>query len=528
MGAAVAALLAGCDRPPQVLQIAPTRGAQDVRSNQPVDITFDRAMDRASVAAHFHVTPSVQGSLTWVNDHELSFTHVPFDPRTQYQVALESGYRDADGTANTFRHSWTFETEAAPVLTDSGPSAGQRNVDPAATVTLTFTREMDAASLAGAVSLTPATPFVVRLDPADARRAIVAPVSLLNPGANYTVSIGQTALDIDGNRLASEGTVSFSTGAARPLQHWVGFVAQSPDSGTGAGVWAVGADRIPRELVSGPVTAFAWSPAGNRLLVRDQDGQWADEPLDGSPVPLHVRADWAGYLAPGDGYAFLAGDKLEVLRPDGTATQIATGVDEAATSPDGGSIAFVTAAGTGRGSEIDVYDVDLHAHYRLQADPGVIDGLAWAPDGLALAYRVDAGDTRHRVIHVRSLRDGSNTVVAIGQVSQPQWQADRQHLFVTAPVTLSTGITVTKVFRFTIGGQPGSPRPSDGLPSDTAVDVSSFSPSVDGHQVAFISDASGLPSVWLMNADGTGLTQLTGQDGDEFPYAAEGAAWTPT
>jgi hypothetical protein len=525
--------LVGCSGPPQVVQIAPARGAGEVPSSQPVQIRFDRAMDRGSVASHFRVVPAVVGVLGWSSDRELSFEHQPFNPSSRYQVVLDPGYRDAAGGANTLRHSWTFVTEAPPALTGSAPAGGERNVDPASTMTLTFSREMDTGTLAGALALSPAAPFSVHADPADPRRVVLAPRSLLQPGSNYTVTLGRDARDVDGNHLGSGATLSFSTGDSRPLHHWIGFIAEpaGSNSASGAGVWVVNEDRIPRQVVGGAVSAFSWSPDGSRLLVRDQDGAWSDQPLAGPATPLGVRADWAGYLANGLGYAFLTGTSLGVLAPDGHLTQVASGVTEAAPAPDGGTIAFVVGGhgAIGRGSEIDAYDVSLRSRYRLQVEPEAVDGLAWSPDQTALAYRIDAGDPLRRQVRVRSLRDGSLTTVAVGSLSRPQWQADRQHIYVTAPVSTPTAV-VTRAFRFAIGAQsqPASPRASDGLPADTGVDVTAISPSADGHQVAFVSDAAGPPAVWLMNADGTGLAQLTAYDASTFPFSTRSVAWTPT
>jgi len=522
-------VLVACESPPQVVQIDPARGEANVRSSQPIDIRFDRPMDRASVQARFRMVPAVQGSVRWVSDEELAFDHRPFNPSSRYEVALEPGYRDARGTVNTLRHSWTFETEAAPVLTDSSPGQGDRNVDPASYLTLTFSRQMDVGSLAGAATLSPATSFTIRGDPTDPRRAVLVPRSMLDPDTRYSMTISGDARDVDGNRLETGGVLSFTTGALRSLHHWVGFIAEPPSAGSSAGVWVVNENRVPRQLVSEPVTAFTWSPSGSRLLVRGEDGAWTDRPLVGPGTSLPIHAGWADYLAPGDGYAFLEGGTLQILRPDGRSLVVATGVGDAATSPDGGTLAFVvTGTGpTGHGSEIDAYDVDLHARYRLQAEPAAVDGLAWSPDGLGLAYRVDSGDPQHRQLRVRSLRDGSVTTVATGPLSPPLWQADRQHLFATAPVTTGAG-TVSKVFRFAIGGSAASPRAADGLPPDAAVGVSSLSLSSDGHQLAVVSDAGGLPAVWLMNADGTGLTQLTTYDPDDFPYSCQAVGWTPT
>jgi Tol biopolymer transport system component len=57
--------------------------------------------------------------------------------------------------------------------------------------------------------------------------------------------------------------------------------------------------------------------------------------------------------------------------------------------------------------------------------------------------------------------------------------------------------------------------------------VSQVSVSPDGHQVAFLADYQGLPAVWLMNADGTGLTRLTQFDSAGPGYSCRDIAWTP-
>ena len=52
-------------------------------------------------------------------------------------------------------------------------------------------------------------------------------------------------------------------------------------------------------------------------------------------------------------------------------------------------------------------------------------------------------------------------------------------------------------------------------------------PSPDGHQIAFLAGDPGAYELWLMNADGTGLVQLTAYDDAAFPYSVRALAWTP-
>lgn len=525
-------LLVGCDSPPQVVEISPQRGAVDVRSSEPIRVRFDRAMDRSSVANRFHVEPHVEGALSWRGDEELSFEHVPLDPSTQYQVVLDAGYRDGSGTTNAFRHSWTFRTEASPRLAGSTPGPGDRDVDPSAFISLTFSREMDAGSLGAAIGLLPPAPLAVHVDASDPRHVVLAPQELLEPRTSYTVTVGRDARDVDGNRLGADATLSFDTGDFRPLRHWVSFIAESSPGSGGAGVWVVNESRLPRRLVSTAVTSFTWSGDGSRLLLRGPRGTWADQPLDGVGTTLPFTAEWADFLAPGRGYVFLDQDRLQVLGPDGRLVTVATGVTGAAVAPGGERLAIAMHDPTrpDRASEIDGYDTSLRARYRLQTEPEPVDGLAWSPDGLALAYRLATADPAHRQVRVRSLRDGSTTTVAAGEVSGPVWQADRQHVFFTASVPAPTGAgAVTRVFRFAVGdGSPHALTAAAGMPGGQDVQVQAFSPSPDGHQVAFLADAGGRAGVWTMNADGTGLTQLTDPDLGRFPYSSRDVAWTPT
>src|SRR6202011_4397988 len=172
---AAAGLLTGCASPPQVVQITPERNARDVSSALPVEVRFDRAVDRASVASRFHLKPGVEGRIRWASDSQLVFEHQPLRPSTSYQVVLDPGYRDQQGNMNALRHSWSFVTEAPPVLTGSSPGNGDQGVDPAAYLSLTFSREMDLASLAGTIGVSPSLSFSLRKDPSEPRRVILAP-----------------------------------------------------------------------------------------------------------------------------------------------------------------------------------------------------------------------------------------------------------------------------------------------------------------------------------------------------------------
>jgi Tol biopolymer transport system component len=539
LATAAATLVAGCGTPPQILEISPSRGASNVGSSDAIKVRFDRPMDERSVADHFKVMPTVKGTLEWITPDELAFEHNPLEPSSSYQVILEPGYRDAQGNVNSLRHSWSFSTESAPTLSGSGPGSGDRGVDPAAYLSLTFSRQMDPSTLTSAISLAPEAPFAIHQDASDPRRVVLAPQSLLQPRTDYRLTVDQDAKDVDGNRLGSVAAVSFTTGPFRPLNHWISFIATPPPTvgapspattvaQTGGGLWVVDENKLPRQLVGGTFTAFSWSDDGSHVLLRNAAGGWTDQPLDGPGTTLPVTADWADYLAPGHGYAFLSEGTLQLLQPDGSRVVVAGGVMGAAVAPGGERLAFVT-RDAGGATEIDGYDTDLRSRYRIQTEADQVDGLTWSPDGLSLAYRLDTVDPNRYQIRVRSLRDGTTSTVATGAVSVPAWVADRQHIAFTALVQANAGGTVSKAFRFTVGdGVVHSLTASTGMPSASTVQVSQLMPSPDGHQLAFLSSAGGRSAVFTMNADGTGLAQLTDPDPTLFPYSCREVAWTPS
>ena len=517
-----ALLLAGCDSPPQILDISPGRGAREVHTNQPVRIHFDRPLDRASVASRFSVRPQVPGHVEWEPPQTLVFHHDTLQPNTQYQVVLAAGYRDAAGNVNTFNHSWTFQTELPPELLATAPTRGEGQVDPAVYLALSFSREMDAESFRGAVTFSPAVPYAVRSDPSDAKRILIAPKSLLDPSADYQVSISADATDADGNHL-SPTKLHFRTGLVRSLARWITFVATDGGTGAGTGVWMVDEAGFPRLLEEAPVDSFSWSPDGSNLLVRHPDRTWTDYPLGAAQMTMPFRADWAAYLGPEAGYVFLDGARLTRLLPSGTEVVIADGVGTAAVSADLNRVAF-TNPDVG-GSEIRVYDVALRAQYRVQRESELVTGLAFAPNGTRLAYLLPGGTGSQGQLRVKSFSGAARvTTVASGEIADPAWLADSNDLVFSARVDVSGG-RQWRVFRVN-SGLPIAHLTASAAIGPT-VDGNAFrpQPSPDGHQIAFLFGAVESAQIWVMNADGTGLDRLTGFDSESFPYSCRALHW---
>ena len=516
----LASITACGGNPPQIVDYSPVRGARDVSTAVPIRITFDHDVDQQSIASRLHLEPATSGSLVWVSPRQLAYQHATLAPSSVYEVVLEAGYKDPAGNTAVLRHHWSFLTEGPPGFAGSTPADGETGVDPAAYLTLDFTRDMNGPSLQPAITITPPAPISVRLDPADGRRAIVAPATLLQPSTAYMIAVNSTALDADGNRLAKNQSIAFTTGLVRQLRHWVAFTTTNAD-GTSGALWMVNESGFPRRLYDGgAVHAFSWSPEGDMLLIQNDGGTWSTLTPGQDPKPLGFKAGWAAALGSGMGYVFIDdGGALHRLSSNGVDTVISPGVTEATVSPDGARLAFIEVGS--HSSVIWGYDVGLQARYELAVENGQISDASWAPAGNRIAYlRHDVGVT---TLKVRNLTGAAATssIASGAEIGAPAWLPDSVHLVVAVALQATTG-TLRKAFVVSAIAPPAALTPALGLPADPAVEVANPVPSPDGHQIAFLNGSQ----VWLMNGDGTRPTPLTTFDPESFPYSCRTPVWT--
>ena len=521
-GTLCAGLLTACaGDPPQIVAYSPLRNTVDVSTVAPVNISFDHDVDRASVESRLHLQPAASGSIRWLNGRHLVYEHATLRTNTSYDVILEPGYHDLAGNTYTLRHHWSFLTEGPPTLASSAPANGDSAVDPSAYLNLDFTRGMDAKSLKSAISISPSAPFDVRIDPGEPRRAVIAPSELLEANTDYKVLVNTAASDVDGNQLARNELVHFTTGQARSLTHWIAFATDSSDGSPG-GLWIVNERGFPRQLFDASgVRSYTWSPAGDSLIIQGADGSWWRSTPGGGDSPLNLKAGWAASLANGMGYVYI--DNTAVLHrqsADGADEVIANDVAEATVAPNGLRVAYVHEIGGS--NEVWGYDVGLRASYQLVMDTARVSSVAWSPAGNRLAYL--RHDPNVITLRMRSLVGAAaTTTLASGEIATPEWLPDSSHLVFSAAIKASSG-TVHKAYVINVVSPPAGLTLSAGLPADPAIEVASPVSSPDGHQIAFLSGNQ----VWLMNADGTRPTALTKQDPASFPYSCRALAWTRT
>jgi len=195
-------------------------------------------------------------------------------------------------------------------------------------------------------------------------------------------------------------------------------------------------------------------------------------------------------------------------------------------SPDTMDLAFATpVAGQGqiafasnRSGNFDIYvlDVATGRTHRLTRDKGGDNSPAWSPDGTKIAFSgARDGNTD---IYVMSVGGSTVTRLTTGNNwdAEPTWSPDGKKIAFSSGAGLGGGDIWVR--------NADGAGPTTNLTNHAAYDASpAWSP--DGAKIAFVSDRGSPPgtnqqNVFVMNADGTGVTQLT-TGGGILP------AWSP-
>ncbi len=177
-----------------------------------------------------------------------------------------------------------------------------------------------------------------------------------------------------------------------------------------------------------------------------------------------------------------------------------------AVSPDGSLVAFARTSSLGA-SDLWLQPLAGGAPRRLTEDGDPISGIAWTSDGETLLYSVDHG--------------GGFGLWRIGRDGgRPRWlplaggEARRPSVGAAALVFERTR------FRSQVWRRSPGVRPRPLLSSTRWDEQPAVSP--DGRRIAFVSDRSGRPEVWLADHDGRRPRRLT----DLAPGTIAGVRWS--
>ncbi len=182
-------------------------------------------------------------------------------------------------------------------------------------------------------------------------------------------------------------------------------------------------------------------------------------------------------------------------------------------SPNGRSLVFTS----NRGGKSDIFllDVSTGVTVNLTNTPSAAEDWArFSPDGQRVAFHGDAsGDTE---IYVLALRTGelSRVTTHAGADMWPDWSPDGKRLAIRRDMDI-----------YVIDVATGDATRLTALPS-TLDQMAVWSQ--DGQRLAFMSFRDGYCAVFLMNADGSGQTNLTPRDltDTNSAWCSRAPAWT--
>lgn len=205
---------------PAIVALSPEDGATDVSLNATVSATFDEAIDCAGATLEVQdAAGAVAGTLACA-DAGITFTpDAELTPFSEYTAQVTA----ADAYGNETSGSWSFTTgntgdTVAPEVIATSPAADATDVLIDTIVTVTFSEDIDPASLTAAsfnlysVSASSTVAGATTYDAAT-HTATFTPDADLAPMAQYTIRVTAAVKDRAGNGLAGPGlTFSFTTG----------------------------------------------------------------------------------------------------------------------------------------------------------------------------------------------------------------------------------------------------------------------------------------------------------------------------
>ena len=289
--------------------------------------------------------------------------------------------------------------------------------------------------------------------------------------------------------LATALVTGLLTGAARSANARSALIAFARADG----VYVIRSDGTgPRRLTeTEPIygRGIAWSPDGTKLAIATSTGMWLTDANGGSPVRLAT--------AGGQPYWIGAKPYRKLFSPR------ATNFGSPTWSPDGRSLAFTAFQGV-ENRDVWVMNADGSDQHRLRKTPYFEGNVDWSPVGGSLVF--DSGSWVSNVYVMKTngtaLRLLTPTRGWVGS-GQPAWSPDGKKVVFARP----SGIWVMNANG---GAQVQlTHHPLDEYPAWSSNGRIAFVRKLVWKKGTSPAAQDASSEIYLMNADGTGVTRLT-------------------
>jgi len=199
---------------PAVVWTTPADAELMVSATQPISITFNQAMDHASVEERFSLVTetgaAIQGGFRW-DEKVMAFVPSASLPlETGYVATLEAGAKAARGEGHIAKpYSWRFTTVPYPRIVETRPADGDSEADPWGGMNITFAGPMDWTTITPNTTIIP-EPTEVYTYWSDYDNSFFISFDI-QASTSYTLTFGAGIADPYGNTLGEEKVVRFTT-----------------------------------------------------------------------------------------------------------------------------------------------------------------------------------------------------------------------------------------------------------------------------------------------------------------------------
>jgi hypothetical protein len=204
--------------PPTVTSTDPQNAATNVALNKIIKATFSKAMNAATITGA-NVTVSANGNaiaglVTYANNVATFTPATNLLSNTVYTGKISQNVTDTDGTKMVNDFTWTFTTVQIipPTVTSTDPQNTATNVALNKTITATFSKAMNAATITGAnVTVSANGNAIAGVVTYSNNVATFNPTANLLPNTVYTGRINQNVTDTNGTKMVNDYTWTFTT-----------------------------------------------------------------------------------------------------------------------------------------------------------------------------------------------------------------------------------------------------------------------------------------------------------------------------
>jgi alpha-2-macroglobulin len=200
----------------EVAQIIPRDGSDSIDTDASITVLFNRPVvplvstgEQQNLPQPITIEPAVSGQGEWISTSIFRFTpDDALEGATTYEVTIAAGLEDVTGGVLAEDATSSFTT-LQPSVTAIVPGAGETEVAPTTTITVTFNMPMEREPTESAITLGPDTRLGFSW--VDDRTVVITPQQMLDLETRYSLTVGEEARATGGGATLDRLTTSAFT-----------------------------------------------------------------------------------------------------------------------------------------------------------------------------------------------------------------------------------------------------------------------------------------------------------------------------